>query len=93
MVTGHIKTGAVTHDMTAGGELFLRSVQEPGFYTGRIASPTVWCRMARSTPTSAPRISTSPSRPSRPGSQLLEDPLESAGPRTPVGRQPSIRRA
>jgi iron complex outermembrane receptor protein len=30
MVTGHVKTGAITHDLTAGGELFLRSVQLPG---------------------------------------------------------------
>jgi iron complex outermembrane receptor protein len=33
MVTGHFKTGAITHDIAAGGELFLRSVQQPGFYT------------------------------------------------------------
>ena len=33
MVTGHIKTGAITQDVTAGGVVFLRSVQEPGFYT------------------------------------------------------------
>jgi len=33
MVTGHVRTGAVTHDLTAGGALFLRSVQQPGFYT------------------------------------------------------------
>ena len=33
LVTGHIKTGAVTHDLTGGGELFLRSVQQPGFFT------------------------------------------------------------
>jgi iron complex outermembrane receptor protein len=29
LVTGHIKTGSVTHDLTGGGELFLRSVQQP----------------------------------------------------------------
>jgi len=29
LVTGHIKTGAITHDLTGGGELFLRSVQQP----------------------------------------------------------------
>ena len=29
MVTGHIKTGAVTHDLTGGGVLFRRSVQMP----------------------------------------------------------------
>jgi len=33
LVTGHIKTGVVTHDLTGGGELFLRSVQQPGFFT------------------------------------------------------------
>ncbi len=33
MVTGHIHTGAVTQDVTAGGVLFLRSVHQPGFYT------------------------------------------------------------
>ena len=33
MLTGHIKTGAVTQDITAGGVLFLRSVRQPGFYT------------------------------------------------------------
>jgi iron complex outermembrane receptor protein len=29
LVTGHVKTGAVTHDLTGGGELFRRSVQQP----------------------------------------------------------------
>jgi iron complex outermembrane receptor protein len=29
LVTGHIKTGALTHDLSGGGELFLRSVQQP----------------------------------------------------------------
>ena len=35
MVTGHFKTGAVTHNVAAGGELFLRSVQQPGFFTAQ----------------------------------------------------------
>jgi len=30
MVVGHIHTGAITHDIAAGGEMFLRSVQQPG---------------------------------------------------------------
>jgi iron complex outermembrane recepter protein len=30
VVTGHIKTGPISQDLTAGGELFLRSVQQPG---------------------------------------------------------------
>ncbi len=37
LVTGHIKIGAVTHDIAAGGELFMRRVQQPGFYT--VANP------------------------------------------------------
>ena len=38
MVTGHVKTGAIAQDLTAGGELFLRSVQQPGFY--RLPNPS-----------------------------------------------------
>ncbi len=38
LATGHIKTGAVTHDLAAGGELFLRSVQQPGYYS--LLNPT-----------------------------------------------------
>jgi len=38
IITGHIKTGVITHDLTAGGELFLRTVQQPGFDT--YANPT-----------------------------------------------------
>jgi iron complex outermembrane receptor protein len=33
IVTGRLKTGAITHDLTGGGELYLRSVQQPGFFT------------------------------------------------------------
>ncbi|MGA3032973.1 MAG: TonB-dependent siderophore receptor [Terracidiphilus sp.] len=33
VTTGHIRTGAVTQDVTAGGVLFLRSVHQPGYYT------------------------------------------------------------
>jgi iron complex outermembrane receptor protein len=33
MVTGHIHTGFVTQDLTAGGVLFLRTVHQPGFYS------------------------------------------------------------
>jgi len=33
LVTGHLKTGAVTHDLAGGSELFRRSVQQPGYYT------------------------------------------------------------
>ena len=37
IVTGHIATGPITHELTAGGLLFLRSVQQPGFFT--VANP------------------------------------------------------
>ena len=30
LITGHIKTGAIANDVTGGGELFRRSVQQPG---------------------------------------------------------------
>ena len=91
MATGHIKTGAITQDVTVGGELFLRSVQQPGFYTMQNPySPVALCRMARSTPTSARKTSTSPSHPLRWDPDSLENPLQSAGPRTAMGRQPSI---
>jgi iron complex outermembrane receptor protein len=33
MVTGHVKTGAVEHDLAGGGILYRRSVQQPGFFT------------------------------------------------------------
>jgi iron complex outermembrane receptor protein len=33
MALGHVKTGAIVQDLTVGAELFLRSVQQPGFYT------------------------------------------------------------
>lgn len=33
MVLGHVKTGAVTQDLAAGAELFLRSVHQPGYYS------------------------------------------------------------
>jgi iron complex outermembrane receptor protein len=33
MVTGHLQTGKIGHDITAGGQIFLRNVQMPGFLT------------------------------------------------------------
>lgn len=33
MASGQVRTGEVTHDITVGTELFLRSVHQPGFYT------------------------------------------------------------
>jgi iron complex outermembrane receptor protein len=37
IITGHITTGPITQDVTAGGVAFLRSVQQPGFFT--VADP------------------------------------------------------
>jgi iron complex outermembrane receptor protein len=33
LVTGKLRTGFVTHDVAFGGEIFRRSVQQPGYYT------------------------------------------------------------
>jgi iron complex outermembrane receptor protein len=33
LVMGRVKTGPVTHDLAAGGELFRRSVQQPGYFS------------------------------------------------------------
>ena len=33
MTTGRVQAGRIEQDLTFGGELFLRSVQQPGFYT------------------------------------------------------------
>ncbi|MGD0910332.1 MAG: TonB-dependent siderophore receptor [Terracidiphilus sp.] len=37
MLMGRVKTGAIAHNIVVGTELFLRSVQQPGFYT--VANP------------------------------------------------------
>jgi iron complex outermembrane receptor protein len=47
LATGHVKTGPITHDLTGGGELFRRSVQQPehsvNYYVGseNIYAPSV----------------------------------------------------
>jgi iron complex outermembrane receptor protein len=33
LVMGHVKTGAITHEVAGGAELFRRSVQQPGYFT------------------------------------------------------------
>jgi iron complex outermembrane receptor protein len=84
MLTGHIHTGAVTQDITAGGEVFLRSVQQPGFYTvqnpydpsGVVQDGAVYTYVGSENiyqpiaPLPAPGAANS-----------LENPLEAAGPR------------
>jgi iron complex outermembrane receptor protein len=67
LITGHVKTGAITQDLSGGGEVFRRSVQQPhhsvNFYVGEenIYEPNVAVPLG--TPDS------------------LEYPLEHAGPR------------
>jgi iron complex outermembrane receptor protein len=33
MLTGHVQTGKIGHDISMGGQMFMRSVQMPGFFT------------------------------------------------------------
>jgi iron complex outermembrane receptor protein len=84
MLTGHIHTGAVTQDITAGGEVFLRSVQQPGFYTvqnpydpsGVVQDGAVYTYIG------SDNIYKSIAQLPAPGAaSSLENPLESAGPR------------
>jgi iron complex outermembrane receptor protein len=84
MLTGHIHTGAVTQDITLGGVVFLRSVQQPGFYTvqnpydpsGVVQDGSVYTYVGSDniyqpiTPLPAPGAANS-----------LENPFETAGPR------------
>jgi iron complex outermembrane receptor protein len=35
MISGHIHSGVITQDISVGGELFLRSVQQPGYFTAQ----------------------------------------------------------
>jgi iron complex outermembrane recepter protein len=84
MTTGHIRTGAITHDITAGGVLFLRSVHQPGYYTvqnpydpsGVVQDGAVYTYVG-SANIYQPIAPLPP--PGDPNS--LEDPLQSAGPR------------
>jgi iron complex outermembrane receptor protein len=84
MMTGHIHTGAVTQDITAGGVVFLRSVQQPGFYTvqnpydpsGVVQDGAVYTYVG------SDNIYQSIAQLPAPGAaNSLENPLQSAGPR------------
>jgi len=84
MLTGHIHTGAVTQDITMGGEIFLRSVQQPGFYTvqnpydpsGVVQDGAVYTYVG-----SENIYQPIASLPAPGAANSLENPLESAGPR------------
>jgi iron complex outermembrane receptor protein len=84
MLTGHIHTGAVTQDITMGGVLFLRSVQQPGFYTvqnpydpsGVVQDGSVYTYVG------SDNIYKSIAQLPAPGAaNSLENPFETAGPR------------
>jgi iron complex outermembrane receptor protein len=84
MISGRIRTGALTHDLTAGGVAFLRSVHQPGYDT--VANPSssdgVIQDGAVYTYVGSENIYQPIAPIAAPGSEgSLEDPLESAGPR------------
>ncbi len=84
MITGHVHTGAVTQDIAAGGEVFLRSVQQPGFYT--VQSPYDPSGVVQDgavyTYVGSDNIYQPITQLPAPGAaNSLENPLESAGPR------------
>jgi iron complex outermembrane receptor protein len=80
MVTGHIRTGAVTQDITAGGVVFLRSVQQPG--APPASAPSTVLDGAVYTYVGSANIYQSIAPVPAPGSSnSLEYPLQSAGPR------------
>ncbi|HUD14757.1 MAG TPA: TonB-dependent siderophore receptor [Terracidiphilus sp.] len=74
LITGHIKTGAIEHDLAGGGEIFLRSVQQPG------APPANAPSTVQDGAVYAYIGSENIYRPLAP--IPIESPLESAGPRT-----------
>jgi iron complex outermembrane receptor protein len=84
MLTGHIHTGAVTQDITAGSEVFLRSVQQPGYYTvqnpydpsGIVQDGAVYTYVG-----SGNIYLPMASVPAPGAANSLETPLQSAGPR------------
>jgi iron complex outermembrane recepter protein len=84
MLSGHIHTGAVTQDITMGGEIFLRSVQQPGFFTvqnpydpsGVVQDGAVYTYVG-----SENIYQSIPPLPTPGAASSLEDPPESAGPR------------
>jgi iron complex outermembrane receptor protein len=74
LITGHVKTGEIEQDLTAGGELFLRSVQQPG------APPANASSTVQDGAVYAYVGSENIYQPLAP--VPIESPLESAGPRT-----------
>jgi iron complex outermembrane receptor protein len=74
IVTGNIRTGSVDHELTAGGELFRRSVQQPG--APPLDAPTTVQNGAVFTYVGSENIYQANT------AFPIENPTESAGPRT-----------
>ncbi len=84
MISGRFRTGALTHDLTAGGVVFLRSVHQPGYDT--VANPYDPSGVVQDgavyTYVGSENIYQPIAPISAPGSaDSLENPLQSAGPR------------
>ena len=80
LATGHVKTGPFSHDLTAGGEVFRRSAQEPGFYT--MATPVDLNGVIQNGPVYSYVGSDNIYQPIAPVDLAsVEDPHQSAGPR------------
>jgi iron complex outermembrane receptor protein len=77
MATGRVETGKIEQDVTLGGELFLRSVQQPGFYS--IDNPISPDGLVQDGAVYAYIGSENIYQPLAP--VAIESPLESAGPR------------
>jgi iron complex outermembrane recepter protein len=77
MLAGRVKTGAIAHNIVIGTELFLRSVQQPGFYT--VANPYDPSGIVQDGAVYTYLGSENIYQPLTP--YPIEDPVEAAGPR------------
>jgi iron complex outermembrane receptor protein len=82
ILSGHVRSGAITHDLAAGGEVFLRSVQQPGYYTVDSPSTTTIADGAAYVYVGAENIYQPMTTYAPPGNpESLEYPSVAAGPR------------
>ncbi len=84
LLSGHVQTGAVTHDLTFGGEMFVRTVHMPGFHTksdpyspdGVIQDGAVYSYIGSENIYKPTTLYAAPG-----SADSAEDPLQQAGPR------------
>ena len=82
ILRGQVRTGAVTHEISAGGELFVRTFHQPGFYTSRSTSTSTIADGAVYDYVGSENIYQPLAPVPPPGSaDSLENPLQTAGPR------------